>query len=122
MIDSPDLSAYPGVRWKPADENDRKYGNPDGSLLVDVTLRRVSDGVERISVAESSGFFVYGGNIDEAIEHARYWWHDGNGGCDCNRQLYFERAAGGDPDIEAVECTHGRYRIVAPEWLAEDAR
>lgn len=43
--------------------------------------------------------------------HGPFWWTQGNGNCDCNRYLFFERAKGYDPDES--RCGHGRYRIVA---------
>ena len=46
-----------------------------------------------------------------------YWWTDGNFGCDCNRFLEFERAAGKDPDDEEAVCGSGpnRYRVTHAE-------
>lgn len=38
-----------------------------------------------------------------------YWWSEGNGSCDCNRYLYFERAKGASPD--EAKCGDGRYGI-----------
>lgn len=40
-----------------------------------------------------------------------FMWAEGNYACDCNRQLFFERALGRrDPfDNEAVKCGEGRY-------------
>ena len=40
---------------------------------------------------------------------AEFWWEDGNGGCDCNRELYFRRAQGIETDAEF--CSHGRFTV-----------
>lgn len=38
-------------------------------------------------------------------ETADFCWIEGNYSCDCNRYLFFERAEGGDPEID-----DGKYR------------
>lgn len=43
------------------------------------------------------------------------WWTDGNFGCDCNRELEFERAAGGDPGLDEVECGNEAYSVLYAE-------
>lgn len=46
---------------------------------------------------------------------SEFLWSEGNYGCDCNRHLFFARAANdGEPD---VECGDGRFaiRITAPD-------
>lgn len=43
----------------------------------------------------------------------------GNYGCDCNRHLFFLRAAGEPDDAEDPPCPHGKYVIVAPDWLMD---
>ena len=80
----------------------------DKYLDVMVTLRRVSDGLERTFSDDS----VW---LDDDGIPSCYQWTDGNYGCDCNREIFFERAAG----VEVLDegnppCTHGRYlaRIV----------
>lgn len=37
---------------------------------------------------------------------------EGNYGCDCNRKLFFERAAGGEPDFDSAECGEAAYSIL----------
>tara|TARA_R110000868_G_scaffold13885_2_gene64485 strand:- start:185 stop:454 length:270 start_codon:yes stop_codon:yes gene_type:complete len=69
---------------------------------VQVVLQRVSDGEQRTVVDEDS----------EYADGAEFWWTEGNGGCDCNRGLYFERAAGRDPD-NRMPCGDVAYRLVS---------
>lgn len=115
-----------GIRIRPPNENDLAWCARVGvapmfaKIEVDVTLRRVSDGVERVCVGRC-GFQIDAPGSeseDEAIDAAIYQWTEGNYGCDCNRGLFFSRA---DPDEEFMGsvCSHGAYRIVAPTWLAE---
>lgn len=41
-----------------------------------------------------------------------FWWTYGNFGCDCNRHLSFERAAGIEPDLNAEHsCGHTKYTV-----------
>lgn len=42
-----------------------------------------------------------------------YWWEEGNASCDCNRQLFFDRARGKEDehDWEGVECSYGKYLV-----------
>lgn len=40
-----------------------------------------------------------------------YWWSEGNGSCDDNRYLSFERGKGNDPETGQVECGEGKYSI-----------
>lgn len=49
-------------------------------------------------------------------EHSAFWWRrgDGNMGCDCNRRLEFERAAGGEPGLDQP-CGHSRYDVLYVE-------
>lgn len=52
-------------------------------------------------------------------EGAEFWWsEDGNGGCDCNRELYFRRARGelGPNAFPPVTtCSEGRFTVVLRE-------
>lgn len=64
-----------------------------------VTLRRNSDGAERV--------------WREPWNHRlnpRGWWEDGNGECDCNRAFYFARAAG-DDEPEYRPCGSERFTM-----------
>ncbi|HEX5016541.1 MAG TPA: hypothetical protein VFX15_03025 [Actinomycetes bacterium] len=50
-------------------------------------------------------------------ETAEFLWEDGNFACDCNRFLWFERAAGKDPNAadyegEDQDCGMERYSVV----------
>ena len=60
----------------------------DGALFI----KRVSDGEIRRSAWQP--------------DNDRYWWEEGNGGCDCNRALAF-----GD-EYDEVECSEGRFALV----------
>lgn len=46
----------------------------------------------------------------EDFEFHPFWWSEGNGSCDCNRELFFLRARGED-DEDDVECGDERYSI-----------
>lgn len=39
-----------------------------------------------------------------------FWWEEGNGSCDCNRELFFRRARDEDEPDE-VTCGDRRFRI-----------
>lgn len=43
---------------------------------------------------------------------AQYLWTDGNLGCDCNRQLQFDQAAGKRTPLGDTHCSDGRFLIV----------
>lgn len=47
-------------------------------------------------------------------EHSDYLWTEGNYACDCNRQLFFERAGGHVPD-DGYPCGMERYTAVCAE-------
>lgn len=38
-----------------------------------------------------------------------YIWQEGNFHCDCNRELFFERAA--EREIETEQCSYGRFSV-----------
>ena len=40
-----------------------------------------------------------------------YMWAEGNYGCDCNRQLFFERANGAIPEWDDFSCGNERYKV-----------
>jgi hypothetical protein len=42
--------------------------------------------------------------VDEYPWQGDYMWADGNYSCDCNRYLFFERAAGNCPEWDGGEC------------------
>jgi hypothetical protein len=108
------LARYPGARWRDADPDD---GETRGWVCIDITLRRKSDGIERVHV-DGIGFPVEtGDDTRAAIAAAHYWWTEGNGGCDCNRRMDFARAGGEEPELDS--CSTGELVIVAPAWLAD---
>ena len=47
---------------------------------------------------------------DGDAEPSSYIWEDGNYSCDCNRRLFFARAAGEDEDLDS-ECSDGLYSV-----------
>lgn len=53
--------------------------------------------------------------MEDEAEPSVFNWAENNYSCDCNREVFFQRAGGDDRD-EDVECTHGRYavRLVNP--------
>lgn len=112
-----DLSGYDGARWVPATSEEDRSKRIIGRVHIDVTLRRVADGVVRVHV-DDVGFIVHEGE-DWWECGAHYWWTEGNAACDCNRELFFARAASEEIEWEPLECTDGRYVVVSPAWLAD---
>lgn len=91
---------------------------PWRKVMIDVTIKRVADGLAR-TIVDETGFDV-ADPTQEAIDDTiygggRYQWQDGNYGCDCNRRLMFQRA--GDEDETDHECGHGEFVITSPDWL-----
>lgn len=81
-----------------------------------VLIRCNATGEERWSFVDWNWF--YGASGDEYREDGdRYWWTDGNFGCDCNRHLEFERANGGDPDVmdPSIVCGSDSYAAICAE-------
>lgn len=71
-----------------------------------VTIIRVADGVSR-TYRDNSHWVP----ADEHGSGSIWWWTEGNGGCDCNRALFFLRAGGESDDDDETECGHTAYRI-----------
>ena len=70
-------------------------------LIVAVDITRAADGeVHRVELDADA-------RADQ--EGVRYWWVEGNGACDCNRHLLFERAAGREPPADERGCSTGLY-------------
>ena len=44
--------------------------------------------------------------VDFSFEYLDYMWEEGNYSCDCNREMFFERAGGKEVD---ATCSEGRY-------------
>ncbi len=67
-----------------------------------VTLRRNSDGLER--------------SFDEEVEAYNgaicFAWTQGNYSCDCNRHIFFERAAGVESKDADEMCGDERYTLI----------
>ena len=94
----------------------RKHRVEADDVYVDVTIRRVADGVERVHAARA---YAKTGPIEDALDSVAFMWSaDGNYGCDCNRYLFFQRAAG-EPESDDRPCGDVAYRVVAPDWLAD---
>lgn len=63
-------------------------------MIAVITLRRNSDGKTLTFEDEWTDSPRYRGSPQWEPRNAVFQWTDGNGGCDCNRHLYFERALG----------------------------
>lgn len=48
---------------------------------------------------------------DEEGFSSRFVWADGNFACDCNRKLFFERAAGIEPEDDDTPCGDDGYAV-----------
>jgi hypothetical protein len=68
-------------------------------MSLEITLRRNSDGR---AVFHS----------EEAFDGWHYAWSGGNYGCDCNRQLFFDRALGLAPAIGDAVCGEDAYTVL----------
>ena len=38
-------------------------------------------------------------------------WEENNNSCDCNREIYFNRAQGIDIDFDHIVCSDGKYSV-----------
>jgi hypothetical protein len=75
-----------------------------------VRIVRVADGEERV-YKDTSPWVP----PDETGSGSIWWWTEGNGGCDCNRALFFARA-GSEPEPEDdPPCGETIYRIPSIE-------
>lgn len=84
------------MAWVPEpDDEGRLYPS------YDVLIRRNSDRLERVYHMASPWH-----------SSSMFWWADGNGSCDCNRSLDFDRAGGADPDVDAVTCGDEAFTVV----------
>lgn len=45
-------------------------------------------------------------------EASAFIWTEGNFSCDCNRYLFFERAAGETPDVGSGSCGDDQYTAI----------
>ena len=48
-------------------------------------------------------------HLIEDYDDSNFIWEDGNYACDCNRELFFERACGKEPDD--VNCGSKKYLV-----------
>ena len=72
--------------------------------LVTVEIARVSDGLMRAMRDELV--------LDDDGKPDAWVWSDGNYQCDCNRQIFFERAGGSAVDsLVHFECGDSRYLV-----------
>lgn len=50
--------------------------------------------------------------LEEGDKHPSVFnWEENNFSCDCNRELFFERAARHEIDIDVTKCSDGRYSV-----------
>lgn len=70
-------------------------------MLVEARITEVATGIVASVIWKSEW---------KNIEYARNWWTEGNGGCDCNRELEFLRATTGEPQHDPP-CGNGRYTV-----------
>lgn len=77
-------------------------------MKIAVHIKNNETGVVRVSESD----------VDDA-SHQVNWWQEGNGSCDCNREIYFRRAGGEpEPDDDYVEaCGDTRFSV---EFLTID--
>jgi len=79
--------------------------------MIVIHLRRNVDGVIRL--IEETGHWERRDTLyeDEQEDCHEFIWTDGNYACDCNRYLFFQRAAGEAEDAGRI-CGDGAYSIV----------
>lgn len=58
---------------------------------------------------------------DMTWDDDEFMWTEGNYSCDCNRYLFFERAAGNEPDWDLAKCGDELYTALYAE-LPPDGR
>ena len=68
------------------------------NIRLKVEIRRNSDGEQAVDVWPDWDFNVF-------------WWEEGNASCDCNRELFFERALGRNPCWDEATCGDGGYSV-----------
>ena len=47
----------------------------------------------------------------DGSETVPFMWSEGNYTCDCNREIFFKRARNEDVDLDAQNCSYGRYSV-----------
>lgn len=76
-------------------------------MRTKVTIKRRSDGVSR---SFDDDFEWTGDEERSATSKAIWQWTEGNFCCDCNRALFFARAAG-EPDPADVPCSENLFLV-----------
>lgn len=71
-------------------------------FLADVHLFKVETGERRVYRSEE---------IEWDGEWSHWIWEDGNYSCDCNRELFFVSAGGGEAESCSVPCSDGKYVV-----------
>jgi hypothetical protein len=71
-------------------------------IPVEVTIRKVKTG--EVRVYKTTEYLDNGVWCD-------FNWSESNYACDCNRELFFKRAAGQNTQFSIRSCTHGRYIV-----------
>ena len=67
-------------------------------MNLKLEIRRNADGVTATDVWSDWKF-------------SEFWWSDGNASCDCNRELFFVRAQGGNDREADIACSEGRFSV-----------
>ena len=75
-------------------------------MKIAVHIRRNSNGVVRTHVSEWDDL------------HGFEWqWTEGNYGCDCNRELFFDRASGDEDSSDDCQCGETAYTVLKCEQV-----
>ncbi len=89
--------------------------NPVASRVKCVAFIRKNDTGEVRQYPTELPVYEYDGVLDD--HPSIFNWEENNYSCDCNRELFFERAAGNE--IETEKCSDGRFsvRLQNPDTL-----
>ena len=68
-------------------------------MVYRYTITRVCDGKQVIGEEDFDGWDSH---------NLRWFWDEGNNGCDCNRAIIWNRGTGDD---ELVECSEDRFVV-----------
>lgn len=72
-------------------------------MPYEVEIRRNADGVTRRYRMSS--------DWPSDSDCPEFWWTEGNGGCDCNRALFFKAAGGEDNEDDDTPCGETLYTV-----------
>ena len=92
---------HPAVNRSVGGSNPSRGAKFGAGMKVEVRITQVKTGVAAM-VSRPTEW--------DSLDAARFWWEDGNGGCDCNRELEFLRATVGEPQHDPP-CGEGRYTV-----------